>query len=517
MVSQRRASDRSSPTPARRNGAKKNGVAGAGLRDALIEGLSAPTGEHFFRTIARSLAVALDARFGFVTEIADKPASLKVLAFWTGEEFGENFTYPVKGTPCERVLGKQFVSIEKGVQKAYPEDAWLAEIGAESYLAVPLLDSDGSALGHLGVLNDAPLDASQEAVAVLQAFATRAAGELRSADEHAETERKLDGLEAIMSNAAVGILQIDRDGKIVFANPRVETLFGYKRNELLGRPVEQLMPSHLHHRHREHRKLFMRDPHDRPMGENLDTVGRQKDGSKFPVAIALSGDGRGATAFITDATKIKQTTGRLEGSERRLQAVLQALPDLTFILDRKGVYRDFAAADGLDPYVPPGEFLGKSVSDVLPEELAAQTLECVKRALKTRKVQQLKYELTLPDGTHSYEARIVRLDSDRVAVFARDLTAEEWRSEEMNRRETRSGLGDEIERRMEWRNPYGLSYREFSVLHVLKGGTTDKEIANDLGISVFTVNKHVSNILTKMNAASRTEATIRALQEGLID
>ena len=70
---------------------------------------------------------------------------------------------------------------------------------------------------------------------------------------------------------------------------------------------------------------------------------------------------------------------------------------------------------------------------------------------------------------------------------------------------------------MEWRNPYRLSYREFSILHLLKNGTTDKEIASDLGISVFTVNKHVSNILMKMNAASRTEATIRALQEGLID
>ena len=73
------------------------------------------------------------------------------------------------------------------------------------------------------------------------------------------------------------------------------------------------------------------------------------------------------------------------------------------------------------------------------------------------------------------------------------------------------------EPRMEWRNPYRLSYREFSVLHLLKNGTTDKEIANDLGISVFTVNKHVSNILMKMDAASRTEASIRALQEGLID
>jgi DNA-binding NarL/FixJ family response regulator len=122
----------------------------------------------------------------------------------------------------------------------------------------------------------------------------------------------------------------------------------------------------------------------------------------------------------------------------------------------------------------------------------------------------------MPDGTHSYEARIVRLDSVRVAAFVRDYTADEWLIDDADRKAT-SKPHEKLETRMEWRNRYGLSYREFSILQLLKDGTTDKEIANDLGISVFTVNKHVSNILMKMNAASRTEATIRALQEGLID
>jgi DNA-binding NarL/FixJ family response regulator len=128
----------------------------------------------------------------------------------------------------------------------------------------------------------------------------------------------------------------------------------------------------------------------------------------------------------------------------------------------------------------------------------------------------MKYSLDWDDGTHSYEARYVRLSSDRVVVFIRDFTVEEWQRSETKQLEATAQPVDEMEHRMEWRNPYGLSYREFGVLHLLKNGTTDKEIAGELGISVFTVNKHVSNILTKMRAASRTEATIRALQEGLI-
>ena len=208
---------------------------------------------------------------------------------------------------------------------------------------------------------------------------------------------------------------------------------------------------------------------------------------------------------------------RLEEDQARLETVVEAFPEMTFIVDKDGVYCDYVSADGLDPYAKPDEFLGKSVTDVMREDLAAETLECIKLALRTRKMQRMTYALDMPDGKHDYVVRMVRLDSDRVAAFVRDITADAWQNDEPGLQKARPGRGKAVERRMEWRNPYGLSYREFSVLHLLKGGTTDKEIAEDLGISVFTVNKHVSNILTKMNAASRTEATIRALQEGLID
>lgn len=65
--------------------------------------------------------------------------------------------------------------------------------------------------------------------------------------------------------------------------------------------------------------------------------------------------------------------------------------------------------------------------------------------------------------------------------------------------------------------PYGLTSRELTVLRLLAGGLSDKEIARDLEISKLTVHKHVANILTKMKAASRTEASVRALREGIVE
>ena len=493
--------------------AQRNGSDSFDSNHALLEGLSAPPGEHLFRILSRSLAVALGTRFGFVSEVATEPGCVNLLAFWTGERFGDNFTYQVKGTPCERVLGSDLVSIQKDVQKAYPKDAWLGEIGAQSYMAAPLIASDGSALGHIGVLHDAPVEAPQEQVAVLWAFANRAAGELERQTEHA---RVIEASEVI-AKAPVGILQVDQAGNISSTNEKLAAMFGYEEEELLGRPVEKLVPGSMRRRHREHRTHFMRDPHDRPMGANLNIVGRRKDGSTFPVTISLSGAGGRATAFVADATTVRQAADLMARNQARLEAVVQAFPEMTFIIDGEGVYHDYETADGVDPYVPPEAFLGKSIKDVMPEELAGQVLERIKLALRTGRVQRLAYELDTSDGKHSYEARIVRLDRDRVAAFVRDYTAEEWLIDDKAEQNATSEPSDKAAPNNEWRNPYRLSYREFSVLHLLKGGTTDKEIANDLGISVFTVNKHVSNILMKMDAASRTEATIRALQEGLID
>ena len=67
------------------------------------------------------------------------------------------------------------------------------------------------------------------------------------------------------------------------------------------------------------------------------------------------------------------------------------------------------------------------------------------------------------------------------------------------------------------RNRYGLTIRELTVLHLVATGKADKEIARELGISPLTIHKHLSNILGKMHASSRTEAGIRAIRDGLVD
>lgn len=80
---------------------------------------------------------------------------------------------------------------------------------------------------------------------------------------------------------------VDEAGTIVLANAQAETLFGYDHDELIGQPVELLLPEHLRAAHVAHRTRYMQAPRTRPVGVGLDLVGHRKDGSQFPIEISL--------------------------------------------------------------------------------------------------------------------------------------------------------------------------------------------------------------------------------------
>ncbi len=176
--------------------------------------------------------------------------------------------------------------------------------------------------------------------------------------------------------------------------------------------------------------------------------------------------------------------------------VLEVLPDMLFRLSREGRFLAYKPAKGLEPYAPPAVFLGRLMHEVLPEAVAAESLRNIGQALATGEVQTYKYDLLLPDGPHSYEARIVVLGEDDVLAVVRDVSA---------LKDTRAKP-----------EAYSLTPRERVVLSAVAFGLTDKEIGKRLAISPMTVHKHVASIRKKMGASSRTEASVRAVQEGLL-
>jgi DNA-binding CsgD family transcriptional regulator len=198
------------------------------------------------------------------------------------------------------------------------------------------------------------------------------------------------------------------------------------------------------------------------------------------------------------------------------RALLDAIPDMMFTLTADGTYLSYSPAEGSEPFVPPHKFLGRKVSEIMPPAVAMQSMRAIEAALQSQRVQSFEYQLDSGGETRDFEARIVPRGPDDVLAIVRDYTAQRRQERaDASRREIEE-LEGKVERQMVRKNPYGLTFREFTVLNLVAAGVADKEVADRLSLSIFTVNKHVANILGKMNALSRTEAAVRAQREGLL-
>lgn len=130
----------------------------------------------------------------------------------------------------------------------------------------------------------------------------------------------VDLLEALVDAVPTGILLVDSDGRVALANAGVTTQFGWEPSDLLGRPVEELIPRELRRAHHDYRDEYRSAPEARPMGHDRFLRGLRKDGSGFMVEVALSPMGIDGQTYTMAVTR--DITSRVDAEElaRRQEA-----------------------------------------------------------------------------------------------------------------------------------------------------------------------------------------------------
>ena len=254
-------------------------------------------------------------------------------------------------------------------------------------------------------------------------------------------ERQFEQLLEFAPDAVVGV---DEAGLIVLVNRQVERVFGYGREELIGAPVERLVPERFHAPHVSHRARYFADPRTRAMGADLALFAVRKDGSEFPAEISLSSIELESGALAIAA--IRDITDR-QSAERRFEQLLEAAPDAIVGVDEAGrimlvnqqVERVFGYARE--------ELLGERVERLVPERFHRAHVIHRGRYFAAPARRSMGAELELfglrKDGTE-FPAEIslssIEAGSGLLAITAiRDVTerlvAQSITNEEVHRRE----------------------------------------------------------------------------------
>jgi len=180
----------------------------------------------------------------------------------------------------------------------------------------------------------------------------------------ADSIRTVSHLTAIIDSVPTSLVMVDHQGSIVLVNTQTETLFGYSRDQLLGEPVELLLPYRFRGAHPHLRSSFFSDPQTRPMGAGRDLFGLRRDGTEFPIEIGLNPirteEGLFVVSAIVDITERKRL-------EARFRATVESAPTAMVMIDQAGTMVIVnTETDRLFGYEH-DELLGQKVEVLLPD------------------------------------------------------------------------------------------------------------------------------------------------------
>jgi len=210
---------------------------GEATESLLLAGIVAATarltGAEYLAALPRAISATLGVRHVLIARHeADDDGRVVARAAWSDAGTARSLSWAVAGTPCADAIAGSVAHHAAGVCDAFPRAEFLRALGADGYLALPLLRPDGSVRGHLALVHDAPLAAPTARVRLLEILAARAVGELERIDVERRLRESEETFRGLFEEAPIAYVYEETSTRFVSANRAFMNLLGLKPEEV---------------------------------------------------------------------------------------------------------------------------------------------------------------------------------------------------------------------------------------------------------------------------------------------
>ena len=249
-------------------------------------------------------------------------------------------------------------------------------------------------------------------------------------DQRTDPEIDRDFAHQVMATVGQGIVVSSEGWRFEYVNPAFARMVGSRPEELIGRSMDELI-------HPQDLPILIQARSRRQAGETSSYEARliRSDGCIFPVQVTGTPrwqDGKffGSIVAVTDLTERKRFEDELKKSEAKNRALLDAIPDAIFLLDKEGNFLDYRTPNSSILYAPAELFMGKNIHSIMPQDLVELTMNNLGLARQSGKMQVFEYQLPTNGEIKHFEARINLCEGGDFLALVRDVT-ERKRSDEM--------------------------------------------------------------------------------------